>query len=110
MVENRRVDVHAMNEPADISAYFCILHDAQGNKPVAIRRAAQFKAVLKARLVQFFDDSLRAVGDHVFRLDSEFDVVIVDGTVLINGATSFELLADIEEGSIANFEDLSLVR
>lgn len=95
--ENQPVDAHAMREPETISAYFCVLHDRDGEKLVGIRRASQFKAVLGARLIQFLDDSFRAVDDHVFKLDHDFDVIIVDETILINRVAAFELLAEIDE-------------
>lgn len=96
-VENRHVDAGAMATPRDISTYFCILHDRNGNKLVAIRRSAQFKAVLGARLIQFIDDSFRAVPDRVFKLDHDFDLLIDDETVFINRVSAFELLAEVEE-------------
>jgi hypothetical protein len=86
-----------MREPETIAAYFCVMHDRQASKLVALRRAAQFKAVLKARLIQLIDDSFHAVNDDVFKLDRDFDVVIVDDAVLINRVAAFELLAEIDE-------------
>ncbi len=95
-VENRPVDAAVMREPQAITAYFCIIHDRENNKLVAIRRASQFKAVLKAHLIQIIDDTLKAVGDTVFKLDRDFDMVIVDGTVYIHRVAAFEFLADID--------------
>jgi len=96
-VENRPIDARAMASPRNISTYFCILHDRENHKLVGIRRSAQFKAVLGARLIQFIDDSFRAVSDRVFRLDHDFDLVIVDDTVFINRVSAFELLAEVDE-------------
>lgn len=93
---NRPLDVQAMSEPQNITAYFCVLHHKGGDYIIGIRRATQFKAVLKARLLQFLDDSLKAVDDNVFKLDHDFDVIIEDEKVLINRITAFELLANIE--------------
>jgi hypothetical protein len=95
--ENRPVDAGAMVQPQEITAYFCIIHDQQNIKLVAIRRASQFKAVLKARLIQLIDDTLRAVTDSVFKLDFDFDLLLVDETVYIHRVAAFELLADIDE-------------
>jgi hypothetical protein len=96
-LENRPVDAGAMAEPHTITAYFCVLHDREGNSLVAIRRSASFKAVLEARLIQFIDDTLRAVSDDVFKLDRDFDIIVVNDTILINHVSAFELLAEIEE-------------
>jgi hypothetical protein len=62
--ENRPVDGAVMREPQAITAYYCIIHDRENNKLVAIRRASQFKAVLEAHLIQFIDDTLQAVADY----------------------------------------------
>ena len=48
-VQNRPIDAGAMREPKDITAYFCVMHDQEGNTLIAFRRSAQFKAVLEAR-------------------------------------------------------------
>jgi hypothetical protein len=96
-VPNRPINAGAMGDPKEITAYFCIMHDRAGNDLVALRRSAQFKAVLEARLIQFIDDTFRAVNDDVFKLDHDFDLVIFDGNVLINRVAAFELLAEIDE-------------
>lgn len=112
-VPNRPIDADAMEEPKTITAYFCVMHDQEGNALVAIRRSAQFKALLEARLIQFIDDTLRAVDDHVFKLDHDFDLVIVDNTVLINRVTAFELLAEIDEevqaAAVENTQRLQMI-
>jgi hypothetical protein len=96
-IDNRPLDGHAMAAPHEITAYFCIVEDEDGNRLVAIRRSAQFKAVLEARLIQFIDDTFKAVNDSVFKLDHDFDVIIVDDNVLINRVAAFEFLAEIDE-------------
>jgi Domain of unknown function (DUF4868) len=96
-VPNRPVDAGAMAAPQEISAYVCVLHDQEGNKLLAIRRATQFKAILRARLIRLVDDSLQALPDNVFKLDTDFDVLVADDTVYINRAAAFELLAEIDE-------------
>ncbi|MEJ7606043.1 MAG: Kiwa anti-phage protein KwaB-like domain-containing protein [Bryobacteraceae bacterium] len=53
--------------------------------------------MLKARLVQFIDDTLKAVSDTVFKLDADFDLLMVDDSVYIQRVTAFELLAEIDE-------------
>jgi hypothetical protein len=95
--QNRPTDSHAMRTPHEISAYFCVLHDHAGEMLLGIRRATQFKAVLSARLIRLVDDSIRAVPDKIFKLDTDFDVLLVDDTVFINRVSAFELLAEIDE-------------
>jgi hypothetical protein len=43
-----------------ITAYFCIIYDRAGQKLVAMRRAAQFKAILKRGLIRVFDEQYEA--------------------------------------------------
>jgi hypothetical protein len=95
--ENRPIGGHALAAPEEITSYFCIIHDHDGNKLVAVKRASQFKAVLKSHLIRLVDDSLQAVTDRVFKLDSDFDLLIVDETVQVLRLPAFEHLAAIEE-------------
>jgi hypothetical protein len=79
-----------------VTAYFCIIYDHTGQKLLAMRRAVQFKAMLKRRLIRVFDETLRAVTDTVFQLDPDFDLLITDDTVYILRPAAFEQLADID--------------
>jgi len=109
-MENRPIDGNALAEPQAITAYFAIVHDHEGNKLVAIRRATQFKGVLKAHLIRFVNDSLRAVPDRVFKLDSEFDLLIVDQAIYVHSIPAFEHLAGIDDqlraAAIENTQEL----
>lgn len=98
---NIPTDAKALAAPQVISVYFCIIHDSEGNKLVALKRAAQFKAVLKRHLVRFIDDGLHAVHDTVFKLDSDFDILIADDTVYIKSAIAFESMAAIDSEVMA---------
>ena len=95
--ENLPIDAGALAEPQEITAYFGVVHDQENNKLVAIKRASQFKAVLKAHLITVIDDSLHVVTDNVFKLDSDFDLLIVDRTIQIHRVAAFEHLAEIDE-------------
>jgi hypothetical protein len=95
--ENWPIDGGALEAPQGITAYFCIIHDQDGNKLVAIRRASAFKAVLKSHLIRLVNDSLQAMTDDVFKLDSDFDLLIVDSTIYIHRIAGFEHLAEIED-------------
>jgi hypothetical protein len=63
---------------------------------MAFRRAAQFKGILRKKLIRFCDDALRIVEDDVFKLDQDFDFMIVDEHVLIWRPSGFEFSADME--------------
>jgi hypothetical protein len=109
--ENLPVEPAALRESQTISAYFCIVHDQKQNKLLAMKRASQFKAVLKAHLISFIDDTLQAVGDDVFKLDSAFDFVVADDTIFALHIAGFEKIAEMDDAvqsaAIANVAKLA---
>ena len=100
-VGNIPTNAKALDDVKDVTAYFCIVHDRAGGKLLAIRRAAQFKGMLKRRFVRVFNETLEAITDTVFQLDSDFDLLVVDDTVYILRPTAFEHLADIDAQILA---------
>jgi len=98
----------ALREPADIAYYFAVFRDDRQRKLLGVRRAAQFKGVFKSRLIQLMDDSLTLVGDHVFKLDNEFDFLIAPQHVYILHPASVEHIAKIEELVAAKARDRAL--
>jgi hypothetical protein len=94
---NILTDAEALAEPQEISVYFCIIYDRDDNKLVALRRASQFKAVLKTHLLRFIDNGLHAVKDTVFKLDTDFELFIADDMLYIKNVAAFEQMADIDE-------------
>ena len=88
---------HALQNPRDIAYYFAVFRDVVHRKLLGVRRATQFKGVLKSRLIRLIDDSLTMVGDNIFRLDNEFDFLITEGHAYILHPVGFERIAEIEE-------------
>jgi hypothetical protein len=84
------IQAQVLNEPSDIFAYFCRLNDSENRSLTALRRATQFKGILKSRnrLGRMFDDTMRVIPDAVFKLDSDFDLLIDN-----NRSTCFVLVA-----------------
>ena len=95
--EGWSVNPSSLNNPADISYYFAVFRDDTKRKLLGVRRAAQFKGVVKSRLIRFADDSLTMIGDHVFKLDNEFDFLVTQTHVYILHPLGFERVAEIEE-------------
>jgi len=93
---NLPTDSNALNNTDAIISYFAIFRDNGSQKLLAFRRAAQFKGVLKKRLIRFSDDALRIVPDHVFKLDTDFDFLIFDNQVLIWRPSGFVFTADMD--------------
>ena len=74
-----------LENPARISCYFARLVDGNGLSLTAVRRATQFKGMVKkkGRMVRIGDDSVTLVSHDVFLLDDEFDVLVDDDMVHI---------------------------
>lgn len=97
----------ALESTGSLAFYFAIFGDKQQNKVMAIRRATQFKGVVKARLISLFDETLKLVDRDVFRLDQDFDYV-VDGThVFILRPAGFEFTAGVEEQIAAQAKQMT---
>jgi hypothetical protein len=62
-----------------------------------VRRATQFKGILKSRLIQVITDALKIVEERTFKLDNDYDVLIDDDSIHILRATGFVVLSEIEE-------------
>ncbi|WP_157648532.1 hypothetical protein [Thiobacillus denitrificans] len=76
---NLPIDAQALNNPENVFSYFVRFTDNQGRRLTALRRATQFKGILKNRLVQFVTNALKIVEDNVFKLDADFDLLIDKG-------------------------------
>lgn len=86
-----------LKKPADIFCYFVRLKDRKGKRLTAIRRATQFKGILRARLVRLLTDSLALVKDKIFKLDNDFDLLMDESLIHILRSSSFEFLAKTKE-------------
>lgn len=92
-----RTDV--LNTPADVFCYFARLTDGERRQLTALRRASQFKGVLKSknRLVRLYDDTLQVIEDTVFKLDNDFDLLIDEETVHILRPSGFEFAGKLQQ-------------
>lgn len=93
------IDSAALTDPADVFCYFARLIDNKNRRLTAVRRATQFKGVLKSRnrLVRFIDDTLTVVGDSVFKLDNDFDLFVDESTVHILRPSGFEFVGKLQQ-------------
>lgn len=94
---NLSVDATALEEPGTIFCYFAKLSDSKGRRLTAVRRATQFKGILKNRLIQFVTDALKLVEDDTFKLDSDFDLLIDSTRIHILRPSGFEFIAELQE-------------
>src|SRR5438552_2259671 len=70
---NLPMNAGALTAPDEMFSYFARMTDSQHRHLTAVRRATQFKGVLRTRLIRFVTDSLKIVEDKVFKLDTDFD-------------------------------------
>lgn len=96
---NLTIAANALVNPAEVFCYFARLSDNQNRRITALRRATQFKGVLKSkgRLVRMLDDSLQIVEDTLFRLDSDFDLLIDAEKVHILRPSGFEFAGKLQQ-------------
>lgn len=95
------LDATALEDPSRVFAYFARMTDARGRRLTALRRATQFKGVLKSRLVRFVTNALQIVPDKVFKLDSDFDLLVDTNVVYILRPSGFEFTSQLQEAILA---------
>ena len=95
--ENLPLEVAALDEPERMLSYFARFTDNANRRLTAIRRATQFKGVLRSRLVRLFDNSLRIVEDDVFKLDNDFDLLVDSSFTHIWRPSAFEFLGGLSQ-------------
>ena len=80
-----------------IFCYFVRLTDNRGRRLTGLRRATQFKGVLRKQLIQFTTDTLRLVEDKIFKLDNDFDLLIDSKYMHIWRPNAFESMAKLKQ-------------
>lgn len=94
---NLEIEAAALDDPADVFCYFVRLTDSEQRRLTALRRASQFKGVLKKRLIRFVSDSLKLIPDDVFKLDSDFDLLVDSANVHILRPSGFEFAGNLQQ-------------
>lgn len=92
------INAKALEEPGKVVSYFCRLTDNKNCSLTALRRASQFKGILKSRnrLVQMIDDTMQVVPDTVFKLDSDFDLLVDSNGIHILRPSGFEFAGSLQ--------------
>ena len=91
------LNADALEDPASLFCYFARMSDGRGRHLTAVKRASQFKGIVKKRLIQFVTDTLRLVEDDTFKLDDEFDFLVDRSRVHILRPSGFESFAELQE-------------
>ncbi len=90
-------DAAALDDPGNVSCYFARFSNHEGQHLTAVRRAAQFKGILKNRLLQIGTDALKIVEQKTFKLDNDFDVLVEDQQIHILRASGFVVVAALHD-------------
>jgi hypothetical protein len=94
---NLDIEATALDDASDVFCYFARLTDKKKRHLTALRRATQFKGVLKKRLIRFVTDSLRLIEDRVFKLDSDFDLLVDSANVHVLRPSGFEFAGKLQQ-------------
>ncbi len=94
---NLTINSNVLKDPAEVFCYFARFTGQSGKKLTALRRAIQFKGVLKNQLIRLFDDTLKIVEEKIFKLDGDFDLLIDDSNIHIIRPSAFEFAGKLQE-------------
>lgn len=95
--KNLDLDGDGLKAPERIFCYFARFADGDGRRLTGVRRATQFKGILKSRLIQLGTDTLQVVEDKVFKLDADFDLLVDEDNTHVWRAAGFESLANLTQ-------------
>jgi hypothetical protein len=93
------IQAAALADPSEIFSYFARLTDQKQRRVTALRRATQFKGMLKNknRLVRMLDDTLQIIEDTVFKLDNDFDLLVDAKHIHILRPSGFEFAGKLQQ-------------
>ena len=100
---NIRIKANAFLKPDSVFHYFARMTDKKGQRLTVLRRASQFKGLLKSRgrLIRQYNDAMMLVEGNVFKLDNDFDLLIDSKNVYILRPSGFEFVAQLKEAVLA---------
>jgi len=94
-------DSTALADTEKVFCYFARFTDSQNRKLTAVRRATQFKGVLKSRLLRLDTNALKLIENRVFKLDHDFDLLIDSENIHILHPSGFEFVWQLQEAIMA---------
>jgi len=99
--QNLPIDMTALSDPAKVFCYFARMADNQDRHLTALRRATQFKGIVKSRLIRLVTDALKLIEDRVFKLDNDFDLLVDAKYVHILRPSGFEFAGKLQDAVLA---------
>lgn len=96
---NLPIDATALSAVDEVFCYFVRLTDDRQRRLTGLRRASQFKGIVKnkGRLIRWLDNTLQLVEDAIFKLDSDFDLLIDADKVHILRPSGFEFAGRLQK-------------
>lgn len=96
---NLNINAGALSDPNKIFCYFVRMTDKKQRHLTALRRATQFKGVIKSKnhLVRILDNTLKIIEDTVFKLDKDFDLLIDQTNIHILRPSGFEFAGHLQQ-------------
>lgn len=94
---NLPVDMAALSNPVKVFSYFARMTDEQDRRLTALRRATQFKGVVRSRLIRVLTDALKLVEEPMFKLDHDFDLLIDSSNIHILRPSGFEFAGKLQD-------------
>nr|AKN40978.1 hypothetical protein [Enterovibrio norvegicus] len=97
--EDEAIDTKYIDEPKKIPHYRVKFYDDNGNVIVAFKTASQFKSILKHRnrIARLYNDSLVTCDEPYFKIDDDFDFLILGNTIAVYRPNSFKSIASINQ-------------
>ena len=111
--KNLPSDAKVLTDPSEVFCYFARMADSKGHRLTGVRRATQFKGILKSRgrLIRLMTDSLKIVEDTVFKLDKDFDMLVDSSDVHILRPSGFEFIGQLQPAVLAAApENIKLIK
>lgn len=99
---NLPTSINALSNTEDMFCYFARFSDSAGKRLTGVRRATQFKGVLKSHLISFITNSMKLVPDKVFKLDKDFDFLVDSTTIQILRPSGFEFVGRLQAAILSS--------
>ena len=88
-----------ISQPRRVFCYFARFTDGDGNRMTGMRQSKEFKGILghRNRLARIVNDTLRMTQDSIFKLDTDFDLLIGSDEVRVLRPIAFEIIGSLQE-------------
>jgi hypothetical protein len=98
---NLQMDTQSLEDSDGVFCYFARMTDENARRLTGLRRATQFKGLLKSRLIRFVSDALTLIEDRVFKMDNDFDLLADAKNIHILRPSGFEFAGKLQEAVLA---------